>query len=550
MKKEKIFIGGAWPYANNLMHIGHLVALLPGDILARYFRKAGNEVLYVSGSDCHGTPITIRAEILGVSPEKVSEHYDNEFRKNFEDLSFTYDLYTNTTTDFHAMSVQENLKKISENGYLYQKTEKEDFCPSCNKYRSDREIKGVCPICKNIADGDQCDKCLTALTPDMLNDKICKICGKPTVLKDNIHLYFKMSALTDEIYKYFNKYSHTWRQTAVNETSKYLKEGLRDRAITRSLSWGIEVPFEGFEDKRLYVWIEAVLGYISAGQKAAQLKGLDFENFIRDKNTTSFYVHGKDNIVFHTIILPALLHAIDPKMVKPQMIISSEYLNSGSDKMSKSKGNLIPVNTLLANFDSDSIRYYFIFNNPERKDTTFSLDDFIAIHNKHLVGGYGNFINRNLSFLQKKYNGVLPKLNLDKDVENTVKETYEKIGQLIEKGELKEAATRLYDYVQYANKYYDQNTPWVLAKNNPTEFDKITSNCLYLIVNMANLYEPILPKRADIVKKLLGVKNNGWAPVEYDASIILENISVLFNRISLKDIDMNKGTEDTFSKKE
>ena len=284
--------------------------------------------------------------------------------------------------------------------------------------------------------------------------------------------------------------------------------------------------------------------------KASQLKGLDFENFIRDKNTTSFYVHGKDNIVFHTIILPALLHAIDPKMVKPQMIISSEYLNSGSDKMSKSKGNLIPVNTLLANFDSDSIRYYFIFNNPERKDTTFSLDDFIAIHNKHLGGGYGNFINRNLSFLQKKYNGVLPKLNLDKDVKNTVKETYEKIGQLIEKGELKEAATRLYDYVQYANKYYDQNTPWMLAKNNPTEFDKITSNCLYLIVNMANLYEPILPKRADIVKKLLGVKNNGWAPVEYDANIILENISVLFNRISLKDIDMNKGTEDTFSKKE
>lgn len=544
---KNIFIGGAWPYANNSLHIGHLAALLPGDVIARYFRKNGDNVIYVSGSDCHGTPITVRANKLGVDAQDIASHYDNEFRKNFEDLEFSYDLYSNTMSAFHEKVVQENLKKIYENGYFYPKTEKEDYCQHCKKFVSDREIKGICPICGAVADGDQCDKCLTALTPDMLKDKTCKLCNNPTTLKDNTHLYFKLSACQDEVEKLFEKYKKYWRPTAVNETSKYLKEGLRDRAITRSLNWGIKLPFNGFDDKRVYVWIEAVMGYLSAGEQVAIDKGINFDDFMHDKNTTSYYVHGKDNIVFHTIILPALLGAIDKKLSMPERIVSCEYVNMGGDKMSKSKGNLITVNTLLANFDPDSIRYYFCLNNPERRDSSFDLNDYVSIHNKHLVGGYGNFVNRNLSFLAKKFEGKLPALNLDKEVVEVVESTYKTVGNLLANGEIKDATTKLYDFVQYANKYYDTNEPWTLAKTDLNKFNSVTSNCLYLIANMANLYEPIMPKRAQIVADLLGFKLNNFKPVAYNANVVVNNVPLLFQRLDLEQIDMTLGAVDTFN---
>lgn len=543
---KNIFIGGAWPYANNSLHIGHLAALLPGDVLARFFRKHGDNVIYVSGSDCHGTPITLRANKLGVSAQSIATHYHNEFAKCFADLNFSYDLYTNTMTEFHDNAVKEYLKQIEQKGYFYQKTEKEDYCEHCNKYVSDREITGVCPICGNIADGDQCDKCLTALTPDMLKDKKCKACGNPTVLKDNTHLYFKLSSCQQAVSELFEKYKNNWRPTAVNETAKYLKEGLKDRAITRSLNWGVKLPFAGFDDKRVYVWIEAVMGYLSAGEQAMRAKGINFDQFMHDKNTVSYYVHGKDNIVFHTIILPALLGAIDNTLTMPERIISCEYVNMGGDKMSKSKGNLISVNTLLANFDPDSIRYYFCLNNPEKRDSNFDLNDYVSIHNKHLVGGFGNFVNRNLSFLAKKFNGKLPSLELDKDVEQEVEKTYALIGDLLQKGEIKEATTRLYDYVQYANKYYDTNEPWVLAKTDAKKFDAVTSNCIYLIANMANLYEPIMPERARILSELLGFSLNGFAPVVYDSSKVITNVPLMFNRLDMAEIDMTKGSKDTF----
>lgn len=547
MERKNIFIGGAWPYANNSLHVGHLAALLPGDIIARYFRKKGNKIIYVSGSDCHGTPITLRAEKLGIDPNQIATHYHKEFVKNFEDLYFSYDLYTNTMQDYHKNYVKKCLLEIAKKDLFYSKSEKEDYCPCCDKFVSDREIVGICPICGSIADGDQCDKCLTALTPDSLKEKKCKICGTNTTLRDNTHLYFKLSQLTDNVKEYFERYKDNWRQTAVNETYKYIEEGLRDRSITRQLSWGIDVPFEGFEDKKVYVWIEAVIGYLSAGTEAAKKQDIDFHEFIRSKNTVSYYVHGKDNIVFHTVILPALLSAIDDSISKPEMIISCEYINMNNEKMSKSKGNLVTVNSLIENFDPDSIRYYFTFNNPEKKDSIFSFEDFVAIHNKHLVGGYGNFVNRNLAFLSKKFEGKLPKLELDEKIESEVAATYQEVGNLITKGELKAAMTRLYNYIQFANRYYDQTTPWVLAKTDLKEFNKVTSNCIYMIANMANLYEPILPKHAEIIKKLLGIKEvTNWEPVVYDANKILNQVPMMFERLDVANIDLGKGSEDPF----
>ncbi|MGI5842441.1 MAG: methionine--tRNA ligase [Christensenellales bacterium] len=543
---KKIFIGNAWLYANNSMHIGHLAALLPGDVLARFFRKNGNEVVFVSGSDCHGTPITIRAENLNVSPKEIATHYDTEFTKTFADLGFTYDIYTNTMTEEHKQNVQNLLLQIDKNGFLYEKTEEEDFCTTCNKFKSDRELKGICPICNHIADGDQCDNCLTALKPEMLKDKVCKKCGNPTILQPNTHLYFEMSALTNQVTKYFNANKENWRQTAINETNKYITEGLHDRTISRSLNWGIELPFKGFEDKRVYVWIEAVIGYLTACQMAAKQKGINFEEFITDKNLVPYYVHGKDNIVFHTIILPALLYAINPNIIPPKMIVSCEYINFNNDKMSKSKGNLITVNTLLANFDSDAIRYYFILNNPERKDASFNLDDFLSIYQKHLLGGYGNFVNRNLAFLVKKFEGKLPKQNLDNEVVSYTENLYKEVKALYEQSELKAAATRLYEYVQFANRYYDNNTPWTFAKEDPEKFDAITSNCIYMIANIANLFEPIMPKRTQMIKDILKVELNNFEPVTYDENVVLADVPVLFTRIEPEKIDMTKGAQNTF----
>lgn len=546
--KEQIFIGGAWPYANNSLHVGHLAALLPGDILARYYRQKGAEVMYVSGSDCHGTPITVRAKKLNISPEKIAEHYNQEFKNTFDALSFSYDLYTATMTPYHKVHVQEFVKQIDKNGYIYEKEEDEPYCEHCKTFLSDRELVGTCPVCGAETNGDQCDHCLTSLSANMVLNPRCKVCGQSATMHKNKHLYFALSRLSKQVQEFVDKNKDHWRQTAVNESTKYLKEGLRDRALTRQLDWGVEIPFPGFEDKRMYVWFEAVLGYFTAGEKVMEEKGEDFWKFITDKNTKCYYVHGKDNIVFHTIILPGLLEALNPQIQKPDYIISSEYVNLNNDKMSKSKGNLVTVKTLLANFDSESIRYYFMFNNPERRDTSFSIEDYVDIHNKHLVGGYGNFVNRNLSFLAKKFDGVLPAIDVSDEVRATVKNAYKTIGDLIEKGENRTAVEEMYSLIKYANKYYDESAPWTLYENDKPAFDKVTSNCLYLIANIANITAPLLPKTAAKVKEFLGITGEEkWDEIFYNPNKKLENITVLFNRVALKDVDLSLQDKDEFN---
>ncbi|MBE7707052.1 MAG: methionine--tRNA ligase, partial [Cyanobacteria bacterium SIG30] len=394
---RNILIGGAWPYANNSLHIGHLCALLPGDVIARYFRKNGDNVIYVSGTDSHGTPITVRAKKEGINPKEIATKYHEEFVKNFNDLDFSYDLYTNTMTDYHKKWVQHYLKQIDKNGYIYKKEEEQDFCPKCNTFLSDREILGTCPHCGGAAKGDQCDSCLVTLNAKELLNKECSFCKTKTELRTNTHLYFSLSKFQDDIQKLINEHKNVWRNNALKETEKFLSIGLIDRALTRQLNWGIEVPFDGFEDKRVYVWFEAVMGYITTARKVAEEKGIDFDKFITDKNTLTYYAHGKDNIPFHTVIFPALLSAIDKNMKLPDQIISCEYVNMNNEKMSKSKGNLISVNELTQMFNKDSIRYYMIANGPETKDINFNLEDFVTVHNKFLVGVFGNFVNRNLS---------------------------------------------------------------------------------------------------------------------------------------------------------
>lgn len=533
MEKRDIFIGGAWPYANYYLHIGHLAALLPGDILAKYYRGKGDNVIYVSGSDCHGTPITERARKENVTPKEIATHYHNEFVKTFDRLGFEYDMYSNTMTESHIKYVQNQFKRMYDNGYIYEKEELQDYCDNCNKFLSDREIVGKCPYCGGESNGDQCDVCTKSLNNNEVLNKHCKICNTETTLKKNKHLYFKLTAFEKELQELIDKNKSKWRKNAVGEAQKYIDMGLIDRAATRQIDWGVPVPIKGYEDKRIYVWIEAVLGYLSVGYEVAKKRGIDFDKFMSkdNKKLRSYYVHGKDNIPFHTTIYPAIICALKNNYNLPDYIISSAYVNLNNEKMSKSKGNLITANELLEKFNSDTIRFYFTFKGPETNDINCSLSDIVQIHNKFLVGMLGNFVNRNLSFVNKKFDGIIKEFEIDENIKSITKNNYELIGKYIEDGEFRNAVTQIIDYISTANKYYDSKEPWLQVKENLDEFNKTTYTCLYMIANISNLIAPILPDSSKKIKNMLQLPEYKWEEIEIKGNYKINNLEILYSRI-------------------
>lgn len=535
MKKD-IFIGGAWPYANYYLHVGHLAALLPGDILAKYYRGCGDNVVFVSGSDCHGTPITERAKKENTTPEKIADFYHEEFVKTFNNIGFEYDEYSKTSSTYHKEVVKDCFLKLMKNGYIYEKEILQDYCENCQTFLSDREIVGICPHCGGTSSGDQCDDCLASLNSDEVLDKKCKTCGNKPVLKTNKHLYFKLTSFQNELQDLVNKNKEVWRKNAVGETQKFLNMGLVDRAATRQLNWGVEVPVDGYEDKRIYVWVEAVLGYFSTGKKVCEKNNINFDRFLSNdnQNLRTYYVHGKDNIPFHTIIYPALLMGLNNNYRLPDYIISSAYVNLNDEKMSKSKGNLISVNELLENYPSDTLRFYFTFNGPEVKDTSCSIEDLIQTHNKFLVGVLGNFINRNLSFVAKKFDNLITKGNIDKEVINKTINIYEEVGSLIEKGEFRNALNLVLDYISLGNKYYDENEPWIKVKEDLKAFNDVTYTCIYMIANIANLIHPFMPDTSNKIRNMLNLGEFKWSVLDISGDIKINNTDLLFNRIETK----------------
>ena len=533
MEKRDIFIGGAWPYANYYLHVGHLAALLPGDILAKYFRGKGDNVIYVSGSDCHGTPITERAKKENVSPKEIATHYHNEFLKTFSDLGFEYDKYSSTMSEYHIKFVEEQFKRMFDNGFIYEKDEFQDFCVQCNAFLSDREIIGECPHCHGKSTGDQCEVCGDSLDSSEVLDKHCKKCGAQTITKLNKHLYFKLSVFEQDLQKLINDNKMRWRKNALGEAQKYIDMGLIDRAATRQLEWGVPVPIQGYENKRIYVWIEAVLGYLSVGREVAENRGIDFDKFMSKENINliTYYVHGKDNIPFHTTIYPALLLAIKNNYRLPDYIVSSAYVNLNNEKMSKSKGNLITVNELLEMFESDTLRFYFSFKGPETNDSNCSLDDIVQTHNKFLVGMLGNFVNRNLSFITKKFDGEIREANIDESIRSATQNYYNIIGEYFEKGEIRSGVTQIFEYIALANKYYDSKQPWIQVKNDIDAFNDTTYTCTYIIANISNLIAPILPNASLKIKEILNLPKYNWEEIIIKGNYKVENLQVLYNKI-------------------
>lgn len=536
MEKRDIFIGGAWPYANYYLHVGHLAALLPGDLLAKYYRGKGDNVIYVSGSDCHGTPITERARKENVSPREIATHYHEEFKKTFDRLGFEYDEYSTTMSAEHHNYVREQFIRLVKNNCIFEKEELQDYCEECAKFLSDREIEGTCSHCGGKSSGDQCDVCGDSLDSSEVLDKHCKNCGKETVMRSNKHLYFKLPAFEQQLQDLINSNKLTWRKNALGEAQKYIDMGLVNRAATRQLDWGVEVPVSGYEDKRIYVWIEAVLGYLSVGKKVAESKGINFDAFMSNdnKNLKTYYVHGKDNIPFHTTIYPALLSALQNNYRLPDYIVSSAYVNLNKEKMSKSKGNLITANELLEMFDSDTLRFYFSFKGPEVNDMNCSIEDIIQTHNKFLVGMLGNFVNRNLSFINKKFDGEIKEGKVNEEIKDATIKSFKLIGDYFEKGEIKNATNQILEYISLANKYYDSQQPWIQVKEDINAFNDTTYTCLYMIANISNMIEPILSNASKKIKEMLSLPEYKWGEQEISGDYKINDLTILYERYDEK----------------
>ena len=525
---KNVVIGGAWPYANSPLHLGHLVALLPGDFLARYHRKIGDNVMYVSGTDCHGTPITLRAKKENKSPKDISDYYNEEFSEAFNKMNFSYNLYTQTETEYHKEKVQQIFRKIYDNGYIVEKEEMQSYCPKCEKFLADRELVLQCPNCGRETKGEQCD-CGYVPTPEDLKNARCQECGTDVIEKENKNLFLTLEKLQPKIEEYVEKNKAQWRKNAQNETMKYLKQGLIDRAVTRDLEWGVDIPVEGYENKKMYVWIEAVLGYITATMKYCEDNNLNWEDYWKESNEQLMYmVYGKDNIIFHSIILPALLIAMDSNMKLPDKMVSCEYLNINDEKMSKSKGNGITMLDLANNYNVDSIRYYFLSNGPEKKDSNFTLEDYRLVHNSDMVNKFGNFINRTLKF---KGLEEIKVAKLDEEVEKEIKETYTKVSENIENLEFRKAIEEIMNLVEFGNKYYDEKKPWILFKENIDEFYNVIYNCTNIIANLANLFEPVVPEASNKLKKYLDINLDKWENIIIEKNITLSEIEPLFEKI-------------------
>ncbi|NLM96432.1 MAG: methionine--tRNA ligase [Halanaerobiaceae bacterium] len=532
-----IFIGGAWPYANGSLHLGHLASLLPGDILARYFRMKGERVLYVSGSDCHGTPIALRADIEQISPAEITDRYHEEFRDCFQRSGFTYDLYSRTDQPVHHKIVQELFLKIYEKGLIYKKNVEQIYCADCQQFLPDRYVEGTCPFCGNTARGDQCDYCSSLIDPLELLDRRCKICeGKP-VIKESEHFYFALSEFENEL-KRFLKASSGWRENAVKYTERYLEEGLQDRAISRDISWGINIPLKGYENKKLYVWIEAVLGYYSASVQWAEANNEDWKGFWAD-DVKSYYVHGKDNIPFHTLILPALLLSIG-NLHLPDYIISSEFLNIEGKKLSTSKNWAVWVPEILENYHPDTIRYYLTINGPEKRDCNFSWEEFINSHNGELLGAYGNFVNRTLVFAEKYFSSEVPDAGIDITTKTKIEKLYNEAGKEIEKGEFRSALENIFSFIRSMNKYYDEEEPWITRKEDISRCKKTINTCIQSIANLANLLNPFLPFSTEKIREILKIEKAGWSYLELDRNSQIGHVELLFHRIEKERIEIER----------
>ena len=516
---ERIFIGVAWPYANGPLHLGHIaVAYLPADIFARYHRLKGNKVLMVSGSDQHGAPITIRAEQEGTSPQEVATKYHQQFTDCWKRLGISFDLFTSTGTSNHTQVAHDVFLSLLERGYIYRDKMLQAYCPKCQRVLPDRYLEGTCPNCGFArARGDECDECGRPLNPVELKDLRCHICSTPPRFESSEHFFLRLSAFQEKLAAWIKEQSQ-WRHHVISTTWKFLNEGLKDRAITRDLDWGIVVPQAGFERKRIYVWFEAVIGYLSASKEWAKSQGDDsaWQAFWRG-DARSFYFIGKDNIFFHTLVWPAMLMGYGGLNL-PYDVPANEFLTIEGRKLSTSRGWAIWLPDYLERYEPDPLRYAVAANMPETGDSDFSWHEFLRRNNNELVATYGNLAHRVLTFTYRNFDGTVPAAGeLDErslGLVNAAETTMGSVDRLLYRCEFKEALKQAMSLAQEGNRYLDEQAPWKTIK---TERQK-SARCVYTVLSvlavLKTLLYPFLPFSSERLHYFLGfdgsVKDRGW----------------------------------------
>ena len=532
-KKERVFIGVAWPYANGPLHIGHLAgAYSSPDIFARYHRLKGNQVLMVSGTDMHGTPIIVQAEKAGVKPIDFANKYHQADKEIFAKLGLSFDLYTKTSTENHLRVAQEVFLTLLKRKYLFFKKTTQAYCPKCKRFLPDRFVEGKCPYCDNkSARGDQCDSCDHTLDPTELASPYCKTCHSAPIFKETEHYFLDLPAFSSQLSAWFERQKH-WRKPVLETSLAWLKEGLKPRAYTRDLGLGVPVPLKEFKNKVIYVWFEAVIGYLSASIEWAkkQSKPEAWKDFWQNSRCKHYYFMGKDNIVFHTIIWPAMLMGYDSKLNLPYDVAANQFLNMKGEKLSKSRGGFITVEKLLDKYNVNAIRFYFTLNMPETRDTDFSHESFVKQNNGILVGTIGNFINRSLSFIARFFDSQIKTGKIDPQVEKKITNTFSKTGKKLKQARFQKALREVIALAEFGNLYFDQNKPWEKVKENPQEAKKILYNCTQICVALSTLLEPFLPHAAIELRKQLGIKEPPKWEFKELKSIKLGKIFPLFKK--------------------
>ncbi len=516
---ERIFIGVAWPYANGPLHMGHIAGCyLAADIFARYHRLKGNDVLMVSGSDQHGTPITLRAEQDGVSPQQVVDRYHSDFLRTWDRLGISFDLFTTTGTDNHREVVQDIFSSLLDKGYIYTDTTPLPYCHTCRRFLPDRYVKGTCPHCANPdGRGDQCDQCGKPLNPEDLIDIQCRISGDTPEIRNSEHFFLKLSAFQEQLLSWVREQRH-WRPNVLNFTRRYLEDGLKDRAISRDLEWGVPLPVPGFEGKRIYVWFEAVIGYLSASKEWAALRGQpDAWEPFWGGDTRGYYFIGKDNIPFHTIIWPAMLAGYGG-LDLPYDVPANEFLNLEGRQLSTSRNWAVWVPDYLDRYDPDPLRYYISATMPETSDSDFSWRDFVRRNNDELVATFGNLVHRVLTLTHRNFQGRVPQPGKleepSQEMLAKAEQALAAVGDSLHACHFRAALGHAMSLAQEANRYIDQREPWRTARNDPTA----TANTLWVMLSVINCLKtallPFLPFSSQKLHLLLGfsgdVADGGW----------------------------------------
>ena len=520
MSKRKM-ITAALPYANGPVHIGHLAGVyIPADVYARFQRNTGQEVAFICGSDEHGIPITIRAKKEGITPQDVVDKYHEIIKKSFADLGISFDEYSRTTSKKHYEVSQEFFLNLYNKGKFEEEISEQFFDEQAGEFLADRYIVGTCPKCSNEnAYGDQCEKCGSTLSPTELINPKSMLSGNTPVLKETKNWYLPLNEYENFLNEWIIKgHQDDWKPNVYGQVKSWLNDGLKPRAMTRDLNWGVPVPLPNAEGKVLYVWFDAPIGYISFTQEWAEKNGKNWKDFWQNEETDLIHFIGKDNIVFHCIIFPSMMKA-HGDYIMPKNVPAFEFLNLENDKISTSRNWAVWAHEYVEDFpdQQDALRYALLSSAPETKDNNFTWKDFQTKNNSELVGIFGNFINRVTVLTQKYYNGMVPQPNefeqVDKDLYHEMQQIPEKIGKNLDEFRFRDALTEMMNLARLGNKYLADEEPWKVIKDNPERVKTQMFCALQVAGALAYLCEPFLPFTSQKMKSGLNLGNKNWYEV-------------------------------------